>query len=175
MTFDMTFEMESDVGDNAASDLKGAPTPPAVVVLERGPVSNFAKAVTDNNPIYTDARAAKAAGFEDVPIPPTYPFGWNHFGEWPELQPEGHDGTSPIMHAIGSLMKSGGLILHGEQEFTYHRLPVVGEKLRSEGRIADIYEKEGGSKMTFVVTDSDWYDEAGEKVLTARMTLLHKA
>lgn len=163
------------MGDNAAQDLVGKETPPAVVVLERGPVSNFATAVTDENPIYQDPGVASEAGFDGIPIPPTYPFAWNHFGEFPELQPEGADGQSPIMHAIGALMKSGGLILHGEQEFTYHRTPVVGDTLRSEGRIADVYEKEGSSKMTFVVTDTDWYDEDDEKVLTTRMTLLHKA
>lgn len=163
------------MGDNAVADLEGQPTPPSVVVLERGPVSNFATAVTDSNPIYHDRRAAAEAGFDDIPVPPTYPFAWNHFGTFPELQPEGHEDTSPVTLALGALMEGGGLILHGEQEFTYHRLPVVGERLRSEGRIVDVYEKEGGSKMTFVVAETHWFDENDEKVVTTRMTLLHKA
>jgi acyl dehydratase len=155
----------------------GKPLPPERVTIERGPLSNFAAAVTDENPVYRDVEAAKAAGFDHIPAPPTYGFAMANWGKFSEQQPEGASQANPIMQAIGSLMASGGLILHGEQEFVYHRPVVAGDTLTSSGRISDIYEKEGsgGKKMTFVVTETVWSDESGEDVLTTRMTLLHRA
>ena len=155
----------------------GAPLPAARVVLERGPVSNFAAATTDENPIYKSPDAARAAGFDDIPAPPTYPFAWNHFGAFPELQPDGADIPNPMGEIIGQLRGAGGLILHGEQEFIYHRTPQVGDDLVGEGSVKDVYERESkGKTMTFIVTETVWKDAAtGEPVVTSLFNLIHRA
>ena len=160
-----------------SDDVIGKPTPPQTVVIERGPTSYFATAVRDNSPVYRNREAAVAAGFEDIPTPPTFPFGWFHMGAFEEDQPEGHDAPNPMMQAIGTLMQSGGLVLHGEQEFVYHRPVVVGEKLTSRGAIKDKYAKtsSSGKTMTFVVTETDWLGEDGEPAVTSITTLLHRA
>lgn len=160
-----------------ASDVVGKPTPPQTVVIERGPVSYFATAVKDENPIYHDPRAAEEAGFPAIPAPPTFAFAMHHMGAFREIQPEGADDVNPIMHAIGALMEEGGLVLHGEQGFIYHRPIYVGDTLTGEGTIKDLYEKEGsgGKTMTFVVTETDWKDASGEPVVTTVMTLIHRA
>ena len=41
-----------------------------------------------------------------------------------------------MMEVIGTLMAKGGMVLHGEQEFVYHRPLVVGERLQNEGVVA---------------------------------------
>lgn len=155
----------------------GRPMPGARVVLERGPVSNFAAATTDDNPIYRDPDAAIAAGFDAIPAPPTYPFAWNHFGAFPELQPESASLPNPMFEIMGQLRGAGGLILHGEQEFVYHRTPQVGDDLVGEGTVKDLYEKESkGKTMTFIVTETVWKDATtGEPVVTARFNLIHRA
>lgn len=142
------------------------------ITVERGPVSNFAQALTDDNPIYKDASAANAAGFENVPAPPTFGMSLQHWGTFVEDQPES-DGNA-MMALMGKLMKGGGLILHGEQEFEYHRPMVAGDVLLGEGSVTDAYEKEGkGKTMTFIVMSNDFRSEAtGEPVLTARMNLI---
>src|SRR5947209_20204253 len=67
----------------------GTPTGTSKVVIERGPLSVFARSVKDENPIYQDPRAAKEAGFDDIPAPPTYAFsGMTFWGTFPEIQPE---------------------------------------------------------------------------------------
>ena len=154
----------------------GQELPPQRVVIERGPLSYFARAVRDDNPIYRDPKAAEGAGFDAIPAPPTYGFAFHHQGLFAEMQPEGAGATNPIMAAIGALMQEGGLVLHGEQEFVYHRPVKVGDVLTSSGTIKDLYEKEGkaGGKMTFVETETDWRDESGELVLTSIMTLIHR-
>jgi acyl dehydratase len=150
------------------------------IVVERGPVANFAKAVKDDNPVYQDAQAAKAAGFDAIPAPPTYPFAMQNWGAFPELQPEDNPATgptSPVMKIMGGLMSKGGMILHGEQEFTYHRPLSVGDVLVGEGKVVDLYEKESkGKTMTFLVTENSFTDEkTGQPVVTARMNLIHRA
>jgi acyl dehydratase len=155
----------------------GRETARARVQVERAPLANFAKAVKDDNAVYGDINAAEAAGFDGVPAPPTFGFALEFWGRYPELQ-EGLKPVAgnPMMEVIGKLMQSGGLILHGEQEFEYHRPIVAGDVLRSEGKVVDAYEKESkGKTMTFVVSETVWSDDqTGEPVLTARFNLIHR-
>ena len=148
------------------------------VAVERQPLSNFAKAVKDTNPIYSDPRAAKAAGFDNIPAPPTWSFAMGSWGLYPELQ-EGLPKVegNPMFEIIGKLQAKGGLVLHGEQEFEYHRPLVAGEVLLSEGKAIDASEKETGSAvMTFVVSETVWKDEkSGEPVVISRFNLIHRA
>src|SRR2546430_591493 len=82
--------------------------------------------------------------------PPTFSFAWQHMGAFPELQPDTKGAPNPMFEIMGSLREKGGLILHGEQEFEYHRAPVVGDDLVAEGKVSDVYEKESkGRTMTF--------------------------
>jgi acyl dehydratase len=148
------------------------------VRVERGPVETFASALKDDNPVYHDAGAAKAAGFADIPAPPTFSFAAQFWGRFAEEQPQDPTGGENPMHTVmGQLFAGGGLVLHGEQEFTYHRPIVVGDVLIGEGRVADIYEKDSkGKTMTFVVTETVWKDEqSGQPVVTERFNLIHRS
>ena len=119
------------------------------------------------------------AGFEDIPAPPTFGFAMAHWGAFPETQPQADSEADPQLLAktMGSLMASGGLVLHGEQEFQYHRPMVVGDVLVGEGRLVDLYEKESkGRTMTFIVMETVYRDDlSGDPVLTTRMNLIHRA
>ncbi len=163
--------------DDILKGIIGKPTGKAVVVIERGPVAAFADAVVDDNPAYKDPAAAKAAGLADIPAPPTFPFAMENWGKFAELQPADAPQGNPLMAAMGPLMAKGGLILHGEQEFVYHRPVVVGDVLVSEGKVVDAYQKESkGKTMTFVVTETNWTDQkTGEPVVTARFNLIHRS
>jgi hypothetical protein len=74
-------------------------------------------------------------------------------------------------------MANGGLILHGEQEFIYHRPIEVGDVLVGEGKISDAYQKESkGKTMTFIVSETNWSDDVtGEPVATTRFNVIHRA
>src|SRR5580704_13661133 len=131
------------MADGAASQedvlkgIIGQPTGKAKVVVERGPIQNFAEAVLSTSPIYRNPEAAKAAGLDAIPAPPTWPFAMEFSGKFEEIQPEDAPKGNPLMAAMGPLMAKGGLILHGEQEFIYHRPVFVGDVLVSEGKITD--------------------------------------
>ena len=154
----------------------GKPTGARRVRVERGPVEFFATSLKDDNPVYHDAGAAAAAGFDGIPAPPTFTFVMSHMGARAEEQPvDPSGGQNPMFQAMGALMRNGGLVLHGEQEFVYHRPIVEGDVLHSEGRIVDAYEKESkGSIMTFFVMETEWRDESDAPVVTERFNLIHR-
>ena len=104
----------------------GKPTGAWTVTVERGPVTAFANAVADSNPIYRDRRVARDAGFTDLPAPPTFTFAMGFWGAFLEDQPDDPtDGANPMHAVMGAMHGKGALVLHGEQEFTYHRVVQV--------------------------------------------------
>lgn len=155
----------------------GATTGTQKIVVERGPVSNFANAILEDNPVYHDLNAAKSAGFDNVPAPAVFGFAMAFWGAQRDLQPAGGASGNPGMQYLYKLrQEKGGTILHGEQAFEYRRPLVVGDVLVGEGKVVEAYEKESGdSVMTFVITQNEYRDEkTGELVLTSRTNLLHR-
>ena len=140
----------------------GRPTGAGVVTVDRAIVSAFAEAVLDDNPVFRNREVATAAGFADIPVPPTFVFSAaQNWCQWDEEQPP--DPT-------------GGMILHGEQSFTYHRPAVVGEKLHHHGVVRDVYTKQSGERtMTFMVIETTYTDADGAPVVTSTMNLLHRS
>jgi len=164
------------MADDILRTIIGTPTGTTVVTVERGQLALFADAVKDPDPVYRDPRAAADAGLPGIPAPPTYPFVMGNFGVYPELQTDDAPSGNPMGAVLGPLMAEGGLILHGEQEFTYHRPVFAGDVLEGKGLVVDAYQKESkGKTMTFVVVETDWRDTVtGEPVCTSRMNIIHR-
>jgi hypothetical protein len=139
----------------ALDELKGRQLGTQTVVVERAPVPVFAKAIGYDP---DDFRG------DGAPVPPTFPFCWSYWG-----LVDGEVQGLPIMD-----LRKRGMILHGEQEFTYHRAPKVGDVLEGSRTISDVYEKETSSAvMEFYVMETSWTDKAsGEPVLTDTFTLI---
>ena len=164
--------------DDVLEQIIGRSTGTTVVTVERGHLAVFADGVRDGSPIYRDSRAAADAGLAGIPAPPTYPGVMSNFGVYPELQPEGGAPSSnPMGEVLGPLMANGGIILHGEQEFTYERPVLAGDVLVGEGSVVDAYRKESkGRTMTFVVVETAWRErDSGAPVCTSRMNIIHRA
>jgi acyl dehydratase len=163
--------------DDVLNTIIGKPTGTTVVTVERGKLAEFATAVKDESPIYRDPRAAAEAGLAGIPTPPTYPFVMENFGAYPELQPNDAQRDNPMGEVLGPLMATGGIILHGEQEFTYHRPVLAGDVLIGEGKVVDAYRKESkGRTMTFVVVETAFRErDSGEPVCTSRMNIIHRS
>ncbi|MHB8669460.1 MAG: FAS1-like dehydratase domain-containing protein [Acidimicrobiales bacterium] len=144
--------------------------PPTRVRIEHGPVWAFARAIKDDNAVYASEEAARGAGFGAVPCPPTYTFVMNHCGAFPDLQPPGSD-SAPTMDPDAFTARPG-LYLHGEQEFIYHRLPVVGDVLEGRTRVSEPFAKEGGRRpMEMTLYETEWRDAAdGAPVVSSRIT-----
>jgi hypothetical protein len=144
------------------------------VRIDHAPAWAFARAVKDSNPVYASADAAHDAGFEAVPVPPTFTFVMTHSGAFPDLQRP--DFTGRMMPESG-LPSDGysrtGLYLHGEQQFEYHRQPEVGDVLEGRMRVSKPMPKEsrrGTMEMTLIETH--WTDLDGTPVVTEQIVSL---
>lgn len=147
---------------------------PRRVQIERSPVWLFARAVKDDNAIYASADAARAAGLDAIACPPTYTFVMTHAGAWPELQPA--DAAPPMSDedTVKAYSPRPGLFLHGEQEFAYHRTPVVGDVLEGRTRISKPFMKEGARRpMEITYYETRWTDLDGNPVVDERVTSLY--
>ncbi|MCR1784920.1 MaoC family dehydratase N-terminal domain-containing protein [Nocardioides carbamazepini] len=123
------------------------------LLISRSRLRFFAKATGQKDPVYTDLDAARAAGHRDLPVPPSFftaielespdPFAW--------------------LDELGVDLRS---ILHGEQEFTYHRMAYAGDELRTRSKITDLYDKKGGA-LQFIVRRTEITNQAAEPVADA--------
>jgi acyl dehydratase len=128
-------------------------------------VAEFAVAVGDDNPVFFDRQAALEQGFPELLAPPTFTV--TQIWAVPREERE---------ERLGSGLDYSR-VLHGEQEFIFTRLPLVGETLKGEMRISKDFTKEGkrGGSMRFVTYESLFRDAAGDEVLRAFYTLLETA
>src|SRR3989338_1413121 len=132
----------------------GKAYPPFTVRVEFGKIREFAEALRDDNPLYRDEEAARRSRFGGIIAPPTLSrnFWW--------------EGTQ-VHRDLGFDWR---YVVHGEQEFEYHRPVKAGDVLSAQMKIADIYEKPGkrGGPMTFAVIETTYRDGNGETVLVGR-------
>jgi len=149
---------------------------PAVrVSIEHGPVMLFARAVKDDAAVYSSEQAARDAGFDRVPVPPTYTFVMASSGAFPDLQPIGGTGSMFASSGAdaGSAFARDGLFLHGEQHFTYHRPVCVGDVLEGRMRTSKPIARtarRGPMEVTYFQTT--WTDLEGRPVVDERIVSL---
>ncbi len=128
----------------------GHQMPAATLPIERSRLQFFAKAIGETDPVYTDLTAAQNAGYPDLPAPPTFLFA-------AELDAGVND------QLLADLAIPLSKLLHGEQNFTYHRAACVGDTVTVQSTITDIYDKKNGA-LEFVVKDSRATNQRNELV-----------
>ncbi|MFF7990072.1 MaoC family dehydratase N-terminal domain-containing protein [Kitasatospora xanthocidica] len=133
------------------------PTEPYEVGREK--IREFAIAIGDANPAYTDAEAAKALGHPDVIAPPTFPFviTYRAAGQVVEDPELGLDFTR---------------VVHGDQKFAYTRPVRAGDRLSVGVTIDNIKSLAGNDVLT---VRGEVTDATGEHVVTSVMTLVARA
>ena len=129
------------------------------VTPEAGQLRFFAKAIGETDPVYFDLAAARDAGHPNLPLPPTFLFSLEF--EQPSTAWRQELGIDPSR------------ILHGEQQFSYHRMAYAGEQLQYESRIADIYDKKNGA-LEFIVRETRVTNQAGEHVADLRSIIVQR-
>ena len=118
--------------------------------IEAGQLWFFAKAIGETNSIYTDEKAAKAAGYAALPAPPTYGFSLSN------AQAETFDYLTHMGIPIA-------VVLHGEEHFDYIQPMLVGDDITMERKILDIYDKKGGL-LEFVIMETSMTNQHQELV-----------
>jgi hypothetical protein len=135
----------------------------------------FARAVGDPNPIYYDEAYASTTEVGRVIAPPTFVRSSAQFDPHYPLRPvigEAWFGSGKEPTGVTSKASAGdgGTGLHAEQHFQFHRDVNVGDVLVPAVRAGDSWEREGrrGGTLRFQETITEYRDERGELVVTAR-------
>jgi len=144
--------------------------------IEAAHVLMFARAVGDPNPVYSDAACDAAQGLAAVIVPPTFPIAADHFDPDYERRPRPGvrwfgSGRNPVSASSGPQpTEDGPSGFHAEEHFEYHRYPRVGDRLLGQGRDGETWYKQGrrGGRLSFREQITEYRDEAGEPVVTAR-------
>ncbi len=133
--------------------------------IEAGKVEEFARSVHDDDPVYRDEAVAEERGFDSIPAPLTFER-VSMFPRYRTVEKYGIDLGFQEEYTI-----------HGEQAYEYERPLLVGDVLTGETTLAEIYERDGkrGGTMTFAVLETEYTDEDGELVMTARSTAIETA
>ncbi|MFG3462418.1 MaoC family dehydratase N-terminal domain-containing protein [Streptomyces sp. NPDC047853] len=143
--------------DQAFAGRTYPPTAPYEVSREK--IREFAEAVGETNPAYTDTKAAKALGHTDVIAPPTFAF-------------------SITYRAAGQVIEDPQLgldysrVVHGDQKFAYVRPVRAGDRLTVTSTIEAVKSMAGNDILDI---RGEVHDEAGEHVVTAWTKLVARA
>ena len=138
--------------------LKGKEYKEVAFPVERDRVLQFADAIGEDNPVFRDREAARAGGYEEQLAPPT-------FVTVMQIM------TSGQVVLDQELGLNYALVVHGEQEYEWHRPVQVGDVLTAIPRIADIYAK---GPNEFLVIEAQIRDASGQTVVVGRSTLLSR-
>lgn len=133
------------------------PTAPYLVGREK--IREFAAALGDDNPVYTDVAAARAMGYPDLIAPPTFAIVLSlPAAEQVVLDPAlGLDFTR---------------VVHGDQRFALHRPIGAGDELTVVTTVEAIRSLAGNDIVT---ARCDLAATSGEPVATAWSTLVARA
>lgn len=125
------------------------PTAPYEVGREK--IREFAEAIGDANPAYTDGEAAKALGHPDVIAPPTFVFAITFKAAEQVIEDP-------------QLGLDFSRVVHGDQRFAYARPVRAGDRLTVTSTIEAIRTMAGNDILDI---RGEVHDEAGEHVVTA--------
>jgi len=120
----------------------------------------FARGVGITDTVYYDVAAAQAAGYANLPAPPTY-------AGVPIFIPGLNDPVYGLPRSSGPRLNHGlPNILDGGTEYLYDKVPVAGQTLITRSRIVDLELKESKSlgKMLVVTSEATYADEDTNEV-----------
>lgn len=143
-------------------------------VVEQGPATRFAATLDARSASFHRKDAAKAEGFEAIPVLPTFGFVLPGWGFFPELK--GNEGaTAPdAVRDCQDWAETRQAVVHVGQSFQYSSLLLVGALVRSRSTVVNRFSKQRGSRvLRFTDVCSVLTNFKGDHVLTSAMTLLH--
>ncbi len=144
----------------------GMEFPPFEFIIEKGKIKEFARALGDRNPVYSDEELARSMGFRSIPAPPTYTASFLHH--------------VPDENFLLNMMQEMGISVatsvHGESEFEYLAPICAGDVLTVRVKVKDYYQKEGkrGGKMNFITVESTYTNQDGMLAQKDRMLFIER-
>jgi acyl dehydratase len=136
------------------TDAKGKSFAPVEYEVGKEKIAEYAHAVGEDNPVYFDREAARAAGFRDVVAPPMFAVVYSARGVIPAMfDPE-----------VGM---NFAMMVHGGQEFVWGEPVCAGDTITTASSLLDLYEKDGKG---FYVFESVSTNQDGQEVARGTWT-----
>jgi acyl dehydratase len=137
----------------------GKQWPAATFEVEGDRIRQYASAVGEENPVYHDPEAARAAGFRDLVAPPMFCVVYSA----PALGPAILDPEVGINVAA---------MVHGGQEFEWGEPVCAGDLITTVATCKEIYEKDGRG---FYVFESTSTNQEGQQTVRGTWTDIVRA
>ncbi|MGD0022831.1 MAG: MaoC family dehydratase N-terminal domain-containing protein [Smithellaceae bacterium] len=150
----------------------GMEFPAYTIMVEKHKIAEFAIAVglkdgeAQIDPIYYDKEAAKKAGYQGIPVPPTFLtscFFWS--GE----------GLMGIVKALGIDL---GKLLHSEEEYEYLGNIYEGDVITRKMKVVEMFERGKrdrlGRFVDVTVLETEIINQRGELVAKVRSTMMER-
>lgn len=137
---------------------------PVTVLIDGRESQRYALAVGDNNPVYFDEAAARAAGHRTIIAPPTFV---THAIVPPRANEQlREDGLWKDNHGVRLEVKR---MMFGGEEWDFLEPACVGDSVTAETRLADVDQKVG-SKGPFVrvVRETTFTNQQGAVIARSR-------
>ena len=121
-------------------------------------IVEFATALGETNPLYTDADYASATPYGGIIAPPTFCVIFRSEAPMPDLK-----------------LSYGKRGFDGGKECRFVNPIRPGDTITGVDRIAEVYEKTGRSgNMIFIVRESEFTNQAGDTVAVVRQSLIRR-
>ncbi len=136
------------------ADAKGKTYPPFEYEVGKEKIREYAFAVGEDNPIYFDREAAKAAGFRDIPAPPMFAVVYS----------AGSVGPAVVDPEVGINLP---MMVHGGQEFVWGEPVCAGDVITTAATCKEIFQKDDKG---FYVFESVSTNQDGDEVVRGTWT-----
>ena len=124
----------------------GEAGPSSEATVEAGHLKRFVQAIGDPNPRWTKE------------APPTFLVA-----------------LAPASMHLDEAEEYGKGWLNGGNRFEYHEPVKVGDRITATSRVADVYEKTGGSgSLLFIIFETDYVNQDGRSVARLRGTAIRR-
>ena len=127
--------------------LIGYEFPPVTLNVEEGRLKFFAKTLGETRGIYNSLDEAKKAGLPGILAPLTFPF---------LLEID----SMELVDLVNFLGESLEKLLHGEENFKFHKPIYSGDKITVCKKIFDIIDKKDGA-LQFVIFENNFTNQKG--------------
>ena len=134
----------------------GKSSEPIELVVERGQIQRFARAIGETNPIHFDVKAATAGGYSDLVGSMTFCSAIHNFEAFYDMV-----GINPHV------------MMHQEEEYEYFRPIVAGDILKVCHSVTNAYQKDvPNGQLVFIVIETRGNDKRARPVFKSRRVLV---
>ena len=140
------------------------------IKVEKNKIAEFVAAISQKDDvdhirdIYRDENVAQTSGFENIPIPPTFP---SSFIFWT---------GGGLLGTVNALGVDLNRLLHNEEEYEYFAPICAGDVITRKMKVVDMYDRGKPGRMHIQVTvlETEMINQKGELVVRARTTFMER-